>query len=706
MPVKVYELAKELKLSNTETLGLLDKMGLKKLAPASDLDDDTARRVRDAIAGASASANGNGANGNGSTARTATPSAGNTAPAGEPIEIPVNVTVKELAERLGVSGAEVQKVLMGLGVLAGLNQRLAPDAVQRIAQKLKKTVRVGAAPTPTPPTAPAAPVATAPTAKAPQTPTPKAAGTPAAKPAPARSVAVKGPQNLVPRPPVVTIMGHVDHGKTTLLDTLRKASVAAGEAGGITQHIGAYQIETNGQRITFIDTPGHAAFSSMRQRGASVTDIIVIVVAADDSIMPQTTEAIKLAREAKVPIIVAINKIDLPDANPEQVMIDLASADVVPESFGGDVQTVNISAKKGEGIQDLLDTILLVSEAVVEPKADPKASVQGTIIEAKQEKGRGPVVTVLVQQGTLTVGDVVVAGPFFGRIRTMTDERNSKLSKAGPSTPVEIVGLNGVPDAGDRLSVAKDEKEARATAATFEERLRDARLNGNGKMTLQSLYMQLIKGAVKELNVVIKGDVQGSVQAVRDSLAELGNDEVRVRVLSAAVGPVSESDVLLAASDKEADEKNSLVVGFNVGLANGVERKAEQEHVRIQTFSIIYELIDAVKEGLIALLDPIYEEATLGRAEVRAKFKLPGRGDNIAGCYVLDGLMRRNAKARIFRGKDLLHTGDIDTLRRFKDDQREVQAGYECGLTVGGFNSFVEGDQIECFEMREVPREL
>jgi translation initiation factor IF-2 len=356
-------------------------------------------------------------------------------------------------------------------------------------------------------------------------------------------------------------------------------------------------------------------------------------------------------------------------------------------------------------LDTLLETILLVAEAVVDPKADPHAPAQGTIIEAKLEKGRGPVATVLVQQGTLKQGDVVVAGPHFGRIRVMTDDRGNKIAKAGPSTPVEIIGLGNVPEPGDTLEIAKDEKEARATAARREQELRESRLSGTSRTTLEGLYMQLIKGPVKELNIVIKGDVQGSVQAVRDSIIDLGNDEVRVRVLDSGVGAISENDILLAASDKDAEEKNSLVVGFNVGMAQGAEKKAETEHVQVKTYSIIYQLIDAVKEALVALLEPIYEEAPLGKAEVRALFRLPG-GRSIAGCYVTEGLIRRNAKARLFRGKDLLYTGDVDTLKRFKEDAREVAADYECGLTLRGWNDIQEGDIIDCFEMRQIPREL
>jgi translation initiation factor IF-2 len=436
-----------------------------------------------------------------------------------------------------------------------------------------------------------------------------------------------------------------------------------------------------------------------------VTDIVVIVAAADDGIMPQTEEAIKHAQDAKVPILIAVNKVDLPDANPDRVLTDLTNFELVPEAFGGNIITVNVSAKTGEGLNDLLENILLVAEAEVDPKADPHGKAQGTIIEAQIDKGHGVVATVLVQQGTLRMGDVVVAGTTFGKIRAMHDDRGGKVAKAGPSMPVEIVGLGSVPEAGDRLEAVKDEKEARAIAARREQRLRDERLGDRSLVTLEDLYKRMRQGEAKELNVVIKGDVQGSVQAVRNSLEELGNDEVRVRVLSSGVGAIGENDILLAAADKDGDGSNSLVVGFNVGVAGGAEKRAEQEHVPIRTFSIIYELIDAVKEAMVGLLEPIFEETTLGRAEVRARFRLPG-GRAIAGCYVTDGLIRRNAKARLTRGGNLLFTGNIDSLKRIKDDVREVQSGYECGLTLRDFNDIEPGDLIECFEMREVPREL
>lgn len=709
MPIKVFDLARELRKTNTEMLAIAREIGIAKLSPASDLDDETASKLRSAIVGNGAAPS---TNGNGSAQPTTTAAPATAPPSGAVIEVPANVTVKELGERLGVSAGEVQKVLMNLGVLAALNQRLAADAINRIAAKLGRTVQV-VGPTGAAPATPTTATATAPVA------TPAATnGAAVRKPVATNGVSANKPRSsatqvaagtgqieLTPRPPVVTIMGHVDHGKTTLLDTIRKTSVADREAGGITQHIGAYQVEVDGQRITFLDTPGHAAFSAMRSRGASVTDIVVIVVAADDGVMPQTEEAITIAKTAGVPIIVAVNKIDKEDSNPDRVLTELMQYEIMPEAYGGDIQTVNISAKKGEGIKELLDTILLVSEAVVEPKANPHGPVQGTIIEAKIDKGRGAVATVLVQQGTLRAGDVVVAGVMSGKVRGMTDERGAKLVKAGPSSPVEIIGLSGVPEAGDKLVVAKNEKEARTLVSEREELLKAGKLGDRNLMSLEALYKQLRSGPVKELNIVIKGDVQGSVQAVRDSLVDLGNDEVRVRVLSTGVGAITEGDVLLAASDKDQEEKNSLVVGFNVGVSDSGKKKAEAEHVQIKTYTIIYQLIDAVTEAMIALLPPIYEEFVLGKAEIRQLFRLPG-GRSIAGAMVQDGVVKRNGKIRLFRGKDLLVTADVDTLKRFKDDVREVAAGYECGITLRGHNDLQVGDTMESFEMRAIPRTL
>jgi translation initiation factor IF-2 len=636
----------------------------------------------------------------------------------EPIQVIANITIREFAEKIGVPASEIQKVLMQMGVLAGLNQRLAPDAIQRIATKLGKNVAVvkpGEAATSVATSAPVAtntPVAAATTpveatpvvaTGAPLVPNPRKE---AARAVAKAKIATGGIQS-VSRPPVVTIMGHVDHGKTTLLDTIRKANVAKGEAGGITQHIGAYQVEHNGNRITFIDTPGHAAFSNMRKRGTSVTDIVIIVVAANDSVMPQTVEAIKTAKDAGVPIIVAINKVDLPEANVERVLTDLASRyDLVPEAYGGTVPTVNISAKAGTGIEDLLETIMLVAEIEVDPKADPHGKVMGTVIEAKIDKGRGPVTTVLIQQGTLRQGEVVVVGTTYGKVRGMGDERGNKLEKAGPSTPVEIIGLSSVPQAGDSLEVVRDEKIARQIAQERDTTIKEKRYNNVQRASLDDLMAQMKAGGpAKELNVVIKGDVQGSVQAIRDNLEELGNSEVRVRVLHGGVGPISESDIITASSDKDGEEKNTLVIGFNVSANRAIEEKAAKSHVTIKTYSIIYNLLDEVKEMMLNLLPPLFEEATLGTVEVRQLFRLPG-GRTIAGCYVKEGSVKRNSRARLFRGKEQLTDAEIDTLKRFKDDQREVAEGYECGLTLSGYNDIIEGDRLEVYEMKQIPREL
>ncbi len=707
MPIKLFDLARELRKTNTEMMALGREIGIAKLSPASELDDETAGKLRGAL-GAGAATLAASANGAATPAVTAAP-----APVADPgavIEVPANITVKDLGDRLGVTAGDIQKVLMNLGVLAAVNQRLAGDAISRIASKLGRTVQVL---TTAPVVAPVAPVVENKTT----TPAPTANGAPTRKTAPASgngsgekvrgtTQAVRGTTQIemTPRPPVVTIMGHVDHGKTTLLDTIRKTSVADREAGGITQHIGAYQVDIEGQRITFLDTPGHAAFSAMRARGTSVTDIVIIVVAADDGVMPQTEEAIKIAKAAGVPIVVAVNKIDKEDSNPDRVLTELMQYDLMPEAYGGDIQTVNISAKKNEGIKELLDTVLLVSEAVVDPQANPHGAVQGTIIEAKIDKGRGAVATVLVQQGTLRTGDVVVAGAVFGKVRGMADERGTKLVKAGPSSPVEIIGLSGVPQAGDTLTVAKNEKEARAQASAHEDALKAAQAN-SGLLSLEDLYKQLRSGPVKELNIVIKGDVQGSVQAVRDSLVDLGNSEVRARILTTGIGAITEGDVLLASSDKDQEEKNSLVVGFNVPITDAAKKKGESEHVQIKTYSIIYQLIDAVIESMVALLPPIYEEISLGKAEIRQLFRLPG-GRKIAGAMVTDGLIKRNGKVRLYRGKELLITADVDTLKRFTEDAREVASGYECGLMLRGFNDLAVGDTMEAFEMRPIVRTL
>ncbi len=584
---------------------------------------------------------------------------------------------------------------MGLGVLASPNQRLSPEVTTRLAKSYKVAVTVSAAPKP------AAVNGTVPDAA------PTAPKVAVVAPKPRQKAA--GP---VTRPPVVTIMGHVDHGKTSLLDAIRSAKVASGEFGGITQHIGAYQVEVDdpenkGQKrkITFLDTPGHEAFTAMRARGAQVTDIAVLVVAADDGVMPQTIEAISHAKAANVPIIVAVNKIDKEGANPTNVLTQLTQYDVMPEAYGGTVQTVEVSAKEQLGLDDLLEQILLVTDAEIEPKADPSAPATGTVIEAELDKGRGAVATILVDQGTLKMGDSLVAGGTFGKIKAMLNDRGQRVTTAGPATPVVVLGLGSVPAAGDRMEVVKDEKAARQLAEGRASVTRDEKLNTRRPVTLEDLQQQFKSGASKELNLIIKGDVQGSVEAIRQSLEKIQHAEVKTKFISSGVGAVSDSDVLLASAS------SALIVAFNARTEPAAARLAEAEHVDIREYRVIYDLIDDVKLAMAGLLDPIYEEIPLGTAEVRAVFKLPRSGGSIAGSYILSGKVVRGGLVRVKRGGKLVAEGKIDTLKREKDDVREVAQGFECGILVPGYDPMEPvndrpQDTIECYEMKRTVRTL
>jgi translation initiation factor IF-2 len=502
--------------------------------------------------------------------------------------------------------------------------------------------------------------------------------------------------SLKPRPPVVTVMGHVDHGKTSLLDKIRSTTVAAKEAGGITQHIGAYSVTTaDGRSITFIDTPGHAAFTAMRARGAQVTDIVILVVAADDGVMPQTREAINHAQAAKVPIIVAVNKMDKPDANPDKVKTQLAEFGLQPEDWGGDTMFCPVSALKGTGIEDLLEGVLVLAE-VKELKANPDRRAKGTIIESRQDRGRGVVATVLIQAGTLSVGDIFVSGAEFGRVRTMTDYRGEKLATAGPSTPVEITGLNGTPESGDDFFVVESEADAREVASNRAQRkAQEERALASGPISLEEFAKRANNQAALELNIILKADVAGSVEAVKHSVEKLSGDKVKVRVLHAAVGGVTESDVQLAIASK------AIVVGFGVRGEPRAIADAETAGVEIRFYRVIYELLDDVRNAMVGLLEPIKQESTLGRVEVRDTFSVPKIG-TVAGCYVTGGLVRRNAYARLLRDNRVIHEGKLGSLRRFKDDVKEVQAGFECGIGLEGFNDVKIGDVIEVFEYKEV----
>lgn len=573
------------------------------------------------------------------------------------------MTVGETAKLLHKDASEVIKKLITSGVMATINQELDLDTIQLLASDYGVEVEI--------------------------------------------KIAVEDDRfetveevddeaDLSTRPPVVTIMGHVDHGKTTLLDAIRSTNVTGGEAGGITQHIGAYQVEINKKKITFLDTPGHEAFTAMRARGAQVTDITIIVVAADDGVMPQTVEAINHAKAAGLPIIVAVNKIDKPGANPDKVKQELTEYELVPEEWGGDTIFVNVSAKQRNGIEDLLEMILLVAE-VNDYKANPDKRARGAVIEAELDKGRGPVVRVLVQNGTLKVGDAFVAGNCFGRIRAMVSDKGRRLKEAGPSTPVEITGLTEVPLAGDPFMVFEDERKARSIADKRAITHRQSELGANTRVTLDDLFQHIKDGEIKDLNVIIKGDVQGSVEALKGSLEKIEVEGVRVKIIHRGVGAINDSDIILAAAS------NAIVIGFNVRPDSQATQTAEQEKVDIRLHRVIYNAIEEIEQAMKGMLDPEYKEVVVGHAEVRSVFKISKVGA-IAGCMVTSGKMVRAAESRLIRDGIVIFEGKLDSLKRFKDDAKEVAQGYECGITLDGYNDLKEGDIIEAFIMETVER--
>ncbi|WP_437439728.1 translation initiation factor IF-2 [Holdemania massiliensis] len=506
----------------------------------------------------------------------------------------------------------------------------------------------------------------------------------------------ENPEDLVQRPAIVTIMGHVDHGKTTLLDTIRKTRVVEGEFGGITQHIGAYQVSVQSKKITFLDTPGHEAFTAMRARGAKVTDICIIVVAADDGVMPQTKEAVDHAKAADVPIIVAVNKMDKPAANPDRVMNEMSDLGLLPEEWGGDTIFVKCSAKQGEGVQDILETIQVVAE-MRELKANPKRNATGTVIEAKLDKGRGPVVTLLVQNGTLRTGDCIVVGACFGKVRKMTDDRGREIKEAKPSTPVEIIGLNDVPVAGDMFKVFDSEKQARAIAERRSQTKIEQERKSSSAMSLDDLARQIEAGEVQEIPVIVKADVQGSAEAVKSSLEKLDVKGVRVNVIRSTAGTISESDVMLASASK------AMIYGFNVRPDANVRKKAEEEGVEIRLHNIIYKAMEEMELAMKGLLAPVFEEVVIGQAEVRQTFKVSKIG-TIAGCMVTDGKLVKDCKVRLIRQGIVVYDGQLGSLKRFQNDAKEVTNGYECGLTIMNFNDIKEGDLIEAYADQEVPQ--
>ncbi len=674
--IRVHELAKELSISSKELIDLLmDEFNIEVKNHMSVIEDEDAELIKELLGNVAPAENVveeyekiadeevNKGPKKRKKLRKGDDSEENSEDAeAKIIEIGETITVKELAEKLNKPTADVIKTLIFTGVMAGINQEIDFETAEKVCEKYEVLIEK--------------------------------------KEESAELDAVEieedSEENLQKRPPIITVMGHVDHGKTSLLDAIRKAKVTATEAGGITQHIGAYTVNVNGEEITFLDTPGHEAFTAMRARGAQITDVVILVVAADDGIMPQTKEAINHCKAAGVPMVVAINKIDRPNANIDRVKQELTEHGLVAEDWGGDTVCVPVSAKQGEGIDTLLEMVLLTAE-MLELKANPNRKAKGTVIEAKLDKGRGSVASLLVQNGTLHVGDSILVGSTYGRIRAMFDDTGKKIKSAGPSIPVEILGLSEVPAAGDRFNQVKDEKTARNMAEIRKEKDKNDSLNARHRVSLEDLYSQIKEGTVKELDIVVKADVQGSVEAIRQSLEKLSTDDVKVRVIHGGVGAITETDISLATAS------NAIVIGFNVRPDSNSVAAAEREGVDVKTYRIIYDAIEDVKSAMIGMLEPEYKEVVLGKAEVRETYKISSVG-TIAGCYVLDGKITRNSDIRIIRDGIVVFESTLASLKRFKDDAKEVRSGYECGLSVEKFNDLKEGDIVEAYTMEAIVR--
>lgn len=637
MTVAIPDLAKEFELVPGQVFGVLDELGIQHDQAAFEAEPEELDLIKGSLLELAGS---------------------------KEVPLPPNRTPRDIATALGVPQPEVQKTLMmKMKVMATLTTTLKPEIAEQLAEQLGYTVKWVDAAKP--------------------------------KPAPKTAAAKKKAAGAQTRPPVVTIMGHVDHGKTSLLDYIRKTTVAAKEHGGITQHIGAYQVELPEGKITFLDTPGHAAFTAMRARGAQVTDIAILVVAADDGLMPQSIEAINHIKAAEVPMIVAVNKIDRPEAVPEKVLQQLLEHEVVAETFGGQVITNNVSAITGEGVQALLESIILQAE-VLELKADPKGKLEAVVIEAKLEKGRGPVATILVEEGTLRIGDALTVGNTFGKIKAMTDYLGQRLTEAGPSTPVEILGLSDVPQAGDTIEWAEDERAAREIA---DKRREDQRVQGleapKRSISLQGLRDRLTEGTLKQLNLIVKADVQGSVEAVRGMLEKIANEEVETHIMHSGVGSIVESDILLASAAE------GICIGFGVKAEPGAKIEAERRGVEIRTYTIIYELIEDIEKAAKGMLEPKYENQYQGTVEIRMVFKLSTKG-MVAGSHVTDGKITRNSLVKVKRGEEVVYEGKVATLKHVKEDAREITVGFDCGITFDGWTGYKEGDIVEAFERVQV----
>jgi translation initiation factor IF-2 len=673
--MRVYELARDLGISSKSLIEELRNQGIEVKSHMSTMDEETAGLVLDLYRPQEVAIVTNSA----STESSEMSSPILTPPAPQPVELPPPVpqpeptamivrlpeaiTVKDFAETLHLKTKDVLMQLMSLGTVASINTVIGLDLANTVAQKLGKDLLL---------------ISEAEAIERPE------------------DAAETG--DLEPRAPVVTIMGHVDHGKTSLLDAIREANIQATEMGGITQHIGAYEVETPKGKIVFLDTPGHEAFTAMRARGAQITDIVVLVVAANDGVMPQTREAIAHAKAAGVPIVVAINKIDLPDANPDRVKQQLSELELIPEEYGGSTIFVEVSAKRKVGLEDLLEMILLQAE-ILELQSDSHQLAKGTIVEAKLDKTRGPVATVLIQKGTLHVGDAYVAGVHYGRVRAMFDDRSHKMTAAGPATPIEVLGFADVPAAGDTFTVVEDERKARHISSIRQEKQRTKQLSQTNRVTLDDLYRRIAAGEVKDLNLIIKADVQGSVQALWDAIAKLESEKVRLRLIHGSTGAITESDIMLASAS------NAIVIGFNIRPIPKAAELAAQERVDVRLYTVIYEAISDVEKAMVGLLKPTYNEKTLGRAEVRMLFHITRVGA-IAGCHVREGVIRRNTAARVLRDSVVVYEGRVASLRRVKEDVEEVATGFECGIGLGRYQDIKEGDVIESFILEEVAPRL
>ncbi len=677
--IRVYELARELDLSSNELLAILKDLGLELSSHMNTIDGETAELVVEVLEdqeseSTPAAEKEHEKEGNKRAIREAkkgTKKRTKKRDQQQEVKISAPITVKDLAEDLNIASGTLMTELIGIGLMVNINQELDHKTLAKINKKLQLGLKLEDE---------------------------EDRADEEDKRVSYDFYDDESTEDLKPRPAVVTIMGHVDHGKTSLLDKVRETNVMEEEAGGITQHIGAYQVQLDDRKITFLDTPGHEAFTSMRARGAQVTDIAVLVVAADDGVMPQTVEAINHARAAEIPIIVAINKMDKNNANPDRVKQELSDQGLVPEEWGGKTICVNLSALKGQNIDELLEMINLVAE-IEELKANPNRLAQGIIVEAELDRGRGPVATVLVKNGSLQIGQPMVAGETYGRVRAMNNDLGQPVEEAPPGTPVEVLGFSDVPRAGDVLEVLSSDREARNIAQERSSKKREEEMQRSSAVTLDDLYRQIEKGEVQDLNLIIKADVQGSVEALREALLRLGTDEVKVSVVHGGVGAINETDVNLASAS------SAIIIGFNVRPDTNARGQAEREGVDIRTYRVIYKAIDDVRSALEGLLKPDYKEVVIGSLEVRATFSVPDIGI-IAGCYVREGSVNRNANVRLIRDGSVVHEGTISSLKRFKDDVREVAEGYECGLGIENYNNIKDGDRIEVYEIREIKRTL